>query len=219
MVCRIKRLSRIEANLKSSDYNYEATDIQDCQLVKGFQPPDHSLVCKEDPDIIEYHLPSGFRRIPITTCKGGDEYDKRQKATPCPGHEGEFARKHSISGLGLFFAIIIPLAAAAAVGYWAYYKWDGKFGQIRLGDTGSSINRESPWISYPIAVLAAIVAVAGAIPLLAMSLWRSARGYLPIGGQRTYASRSSFAARRGDYVGVVEDEDELLGVDDEEEDV
>jgi hypothetical protein len=39
--------------------------------------------------------------------------------------------------------------------------------------------------------------------------------------QRPYASRGAFAARRGDYVGVVDDEDELLGaeeIDGDEED-
>ena len=41
------------------------------------------------------------------------------------------------------------------------------------------------------------------------------------GTQRPYASRGAFAARRGDYVGVVDDEDELLGteeIDGDEED-
>ena len=130
----------------------------------------------------------------------------------------EFDKSHGITGAALFFAIVIPLSVATAVGYWVYYKWDGKFGQIRLGDGAPSLNQDSPFVTYPIAVLAGIVAVAKALPLLAMSVWRSARGYVPVGGggQRTYASRQSFAARRGDYVGVVEDEDELLGADDEE---
>ena len=72
----------------------------------------------------------------------------------------------------------------------------------------------------PIAIIAGVVAIAQALPLLATSLWRSASGHLRIGrgGQRPYASRGSFAARRGDYAHVVDDEDELLGIDEDEED-
>lgn len=43
---------------------------------------------------------------------------------------------------------------------------------------------------------------------------------MPVGRGGAYTSRGNFAARRGEYSGVVEDEDELLGADDEgEEDV
>lgn len=78
----------------------------------------------------------------------------------------------------------------------------------------------------PIAVIAGVVAIAKALPLLASSLWRNASGYVRLGRgrgyQRPYASRGSFAARRGDYAHVVDDEDELLGRDegeDEEDEV
>jgi hypothetical protein len=75
-----------------------------------------------------------------------------------------------------------------------------------------------------------VVAVARATPLLVMSLWRSAKGYVPVGGSGSrgrfgvgggsgpYRSRDAFANRRQDYSQVVED-DELLGEDDEEGDV
>jgi hypothetical protein len=122
----------------------------------------------------------------------------------------------------LFFAILIPIGLAAMGGYYAYSKWDGKFGQIRLGeDAGSSggiFSRASLLITIPIAIIAGTVAVVRALPLLATSLWRSARGYIRLpgrmGGPRPYASRGAFAARRGDYAGIVADEDELLGTDD-----
>lgn len=128
--------------------------------------------------------------------------------------------------MGLFFAIVTPIVAAAGVGYFVYTRWDGKFGQIRLGENmGSSegwLSRDSPLITVPVAAIAGIVAVAQALPLLATSLWRSASGYLRPGRgrgyQRPYATRGSFAARRGDYAHVVDDEDELLGTDDLEED-
>lgn len=204
-----------------------------CGLVPGFQPPDHSLSCKKDPNQVEFWEPTGYRRIPQSTCEGGLELDKVQPR-PCPNKEEEFERKHGISGIGLFFAIIIPIAAASAFGYFVYTRWDGKFGQIRLGETGGGGNfgggasglgglftRDSLLVAIPVTIIAGAVAAAQALPLLAMSLWRSVSGVVRARGrgyQRPYATRSSFASRRGDYTHVVDDEDELLGVDDIEDD-
>lgn len=185
--------------------------------------PDAMAICKEDPDRIEYWEPTGYRRIPQTTCVDGSKYDQIV-SKPCPSKEEEYRKKHGISGAGLFFAIVIPVLVAGAAGYFVYTKWDGKFGQIRLGEsTGTSqslLSRDSLLVTVPIAVIAGIVAVARAIPLLLTSLWRSASGYAQIGRGRShgysrpYSSRGSFAARRGDYASVVDDEDELLGVED-----
>lgn len=74
-------------------------------------------------------------------------------------------------------------------------------------------------VTVPIALIAGVVAIAKALPLLVSSLWRSVSGYVRVGrgGGRPYASRGSFAARRGDYAHVVDDEDELLGVDEAED--
>lgn len=181
-------------------------------------------VCRENPDAIEYWEPTGYRRIPLTTCEGGLNLD-RIVSKPCPNKEEEYQKKHGISKAGLFFAIVTPICAAVGIGYYVYTRWDSKFGQIRLGESvGTSdglLSRDSPLIIAPIAVIAGIVAVVRALPLLATSLWRSASGYLRIGRgrgyQRPYASRGSFAARRGDYTSVMEDEDELLGVEDADE--
>lgn len=71
-------------------------------------------------------------------------------------------------------------------------------------------------------MVAGVVAVITALPLLVSSLWRSVSGYVRVPGgassRRPYSSRDSFAARRNDYTGVVEDEDELLGTDDFDDD-
>lgn len=143
---------------------------------------------------------------------------------PCPGKEKEYKKKHSISGIGLFFAIVTPIAMASAAGYYVYTRWDGKFGQIRLGeDIGGReaiLSRDSPLVAVPIAIIAGVVAVLKALPLLAISLWRSSSSFIRTRRDRAYsrpyASRGSFAARRGDYTSVVDDEDELLGVEDGE---
>lgn len=124
--------------------------------------------------------------------------------------------------MGLFFAIVTPIAVAAAAGYYVYSRWNVKFGEIRLGEepgsAGGLFSRDFRLIEIPIAIIAGIVAIAKALPLLATSMWRSASGYIRLGRgrgyQRPYLSRASFAARRGDYTSVVEDEDELLGVED-----
>lgn len=223
------------ANDVDSDYNYERLGDGTCQLVAGLQPADHAAVCKEDPNRIEYFEPTGYRRIPLTTCQGGNEFDKL-KSLPCPGHEADYDQKHGISGVGLFFAIVVPFAAAGAIGYYAWTHWRHKlsgFGQIRLGESmgnSSLADRNSPLITVPVAVIAGAWAVSKATPLLAMSFWRSLKGYMPVGGGRgggwmgrtsgPYTSRGAFSARRPDYSHVVADEDELLGDDlDDGEDV
>lgn len=127
------------------------------------------------------------------------------------------------------------------MGWWAWERVQSGegfgFGQIRLGEdyasrgASSLFERDSPLIAIPVTIIAGTIAVTKALPLLAMSFWRSAKGYLPVGGGaqsrgrfgasgaagQPYASRGAFAARRGEYIGVVEDEDELLGEDEFEE--
>ncbi|KAF2756754.1 glycosyl hydrolase [Pseudovirgaria hyperparasitica] len=198
------------------DYNYERQNDGSCLLVEGLSPSDPKDVC-QDKDVVEYHTVTGYRKVPISTCEGGR--DLRAETLPCPGHEEEYNEKHGTSGFVIFLAIVLPITAAAGVGYWVYQNWDGKFGRIRLGDGYSSFDSNSPWISWPIAAVSGLIAVLATIPLLVGSLWRSAssrfgggRGY----GSRTYTSRASFG--RGDYAIVDPDEGELLG-DDSDEDV
>ncbi|KAL2005236.1 hypothetical protein VTN00DRAFT_2446 [Thermoascus crustaceus] len=206
------------------DYNYEPQSDGSCALVPGLPKPDAMEVCRKDPDAIEYWEPTGYRRIPLTTCQGGLSLD-HIVSKPCPSKEKQYQEKHGVSGVGLFFAIVTPIAVAAGAGYYVYNKWDGKFGQIRLGENAGTsegiFSRDSPLITVPIAIIAGSVAVVKALPLLAMSLCRSVSGYVRLpgrgafgrGSQRPYASRGAFAARRGDYTSVVDDEDELLGAE------
>ncbi|KAL5333603.1 hypothetical protein BJX70DRAFT_380489 [Aspergillus crustosus] len=212
------------------DYNYERQNDGSCALVPGLEPEDAAAYCAANPDAIEFWEITGYRRIPQTTCEDGKNLDHRV-SRPCPGRQEEFDQKHGIGGVGLFFAIVTPIVVGGGVGYYLFTRWDGKFGQIRLGETSAGsqgiLSRDSLLISVPITIIAGIVAVAQALPLLATSLWRSASGYMRIGRSRNYprpyASRASFASRRGDYSSVVDDEDELLGVEeadgDEDEDI
>ena len=196
--------------------------------------------CAAHPDAIEYYEPTGLRRIPLSTCVGGTEYDKQSQPQKCPGHEKEYDEKHRTSGVAIFFAVTIPIAIASAAGWWVWRNWNGKFGQIRLGEQGSSaFDSDQPWVKYPIIALSAVVAVIGALPVVATSIWRTARGAadkwglggsggrgawsrlgssgLANGGTRRFTTRDSFARGSGDYAIVDEDEGELLGEDSDEE--
>ncbi|KAM7222639.1 hypothetical protein V8F06_002133 [Rhypophila decipiens] len=219
------------------DYNFELDSHGQCKLVQGHAPLDAATWCKAHPDVVEYYEPTGYRRVPLTTCVDGQELDKVGIPVACEGHREEFERKHRTSGLAIFFAIVIPIAAAAAVGWYVYRNWNGKFGAIRLGEQGSSaFDSDKPWVKYPVIALSAVVAVVVALPVVVGSIWRFGKGVaerfgiggggsrggwssLSNGGRTArYTTRDSFARGRGDYAAVDDDEGELLG-DDSDEDV
>lgn len=157
--------------------------------------------------------------------------DKTTESFSCPGKEKQFEKAHAVSGVAIFFAIVIPIGMAAAAGWWVFRNWSGKFGQIRLGDGGSTFDSESPIIKYPVIAIAAAAAVITALPLIASSIWRSASSvferfsgsggpsysWLGNGTPRRFTTRDSFARGRGDYAVADEDEGELLGDDSDEE--
>ncbi|CCT62321.1 related to carboxypeptidase Y-sorting protein PEP1 precursor [Fusarium fujikuroi IMI 58289] len=187
-------------------YNFELDNHGQCTLV-----PDHDALsgeewCKQHPNETSYFDPTGYRRIPLTTCEGGQELDKTSTEHACAGHEEDFARK-------------------PAFGWYAWRNWSGKFGQIRLGDNSATFDSEQPWIKYPVIAISALAAVVAALPLVLTSIWRSATGvYERVsnrsrGGNwsRRYTTRDSFARGRGDYSMVDDDEGELLGEESDEE--
>jgi hypothetical protein len=210
-----------------------------CSLVQGLPPPDPVAWCAKHPDEIEYHEPTGYRRIPLTTCVGGREYDKESPVRPCKGHEDEFERKHAASPLAIILAVCAPVALAGAVGWYVWRHWNGKFGQIRLGEDGAAaFDSDRPWIKYPVIALSAVVAVVGALPVVAAAVWRTARGAAErwgLGGDagggrgawsrlngsgasaRRFTTRDSFARGSGDYDVIDDDEGELLGEDSDDD--
>lgn len=192
----------------SSDYNYQRAVDGSCQLVAGQAPPDHSMQCKNDPGLVEYFEPTGYRRIPLTTCQGGKQLDM-STAHPCPGKEEEFNERRGLHGFALLCVIFFPIAAAAAIGYYIYRRSEGKFGQIRLGEESS----ESPFLHYPVVVLSAIIAVALTLPQIARSGYTSIRNLFT--RNRRFTSRSSFTRRA--YAPVSADES-LLGDSEDEDD-
>ena len=210
------------------DYNYERQSDGSCKLVEGLNPPNPQEVCKNE-DAYQYFEITGYRRIPLTTCQHGKELDYTSATHTCPGKEREYAEHHGISGIGLFFAVVLPIATAAGIGFWVWKNWDGKFGRIRLNDGGGPLgtatgygafDRDAPWIKVPVMAVSGIVAVLAAVPLVVGSLWNlvSTRfGRSRAGSSRPFTSRSSFQRGRGDYAAVGDDEGELLGEDSDED--
>jgi hypothetical protein len=90
-------------------------------------------MCAADPDLEEYYEVTGYRKLATSTCSGGRELDQSEPH-PCSGYEDEFEKKHRASGVAIFFAIVIPVAVAAGVGYWVWTNYASKIGQIRLGE-------------------------------------------------------------------------------------
>ncbi|KAB5580459.1 hypothetical protein GE09DRAFT_1198764 [Coniochaeta sp. 2T2.1] len=217
------------------DYNYELDAFGACHLVDGLKPLSREEWCKKHPDATEYWEPTGYRRLPLTTCQNGQEFDKLSVSSPCPGKEEDYERRHrGPGGFVLFLAIVVPFAAAGAIGWYVWRNWTGTFGQIRLGEQPSSgvgglLDSDKPWVRYPVIAISALVAVAGAIPLVVAAVWRTASGafggtgsrgpwYSRLGGgSRRFTTRDSFARGRGDYAVVDDDEGELLGEDSDEE--
>jgi len=171
--------------------------------------------------LTSYYLPTGYRRTPLDTCTGGQELEYTAEERPCPNHEDDFEREQREKGLGgfAFFVLVfvLPVSVAAGVGWWVWRNWDGKFGRIRLGDSGSAFDADRPWIAWPIMGFSAVVAVIAALSMLISSAWRGVSGLFGRGrGSGRYTSRSDFQ-RGGRYAVVDPDEDELLGEDEDEE--
>lgn len=55
-------------------------------------------------------------------------------ARPCPGKEGEFEKKRGLGGFAILMIVVACFGAAGAAGAWVWKNWEGKWGQIRLGE-------------------------------------------------------------------------------------
>lgn len=217
--------------MNCSAFNYELDAHGQCKLVAGLEPMSGKDWCAKNANETSWFEPTGYRRVPLSTCQGGRELDKTSTEHPCEGHEDEFERRRRTSGVAIFLAVVVPFAVAGAVGWWVYRNWDGKFGQIRLGEQSSTFDSDRAWVKYPVMAVSAVAAVVAALPLIGASLWRSAAarydrvrggegrgggGWFPSGGPRRFTTRDSFARGRGDYA-AVDDEGELLGDESDEE--
>ncbi|KAG4303712.1 hypothetical protein PCK1_000230 [Pneumocystis canis] len=202
-----KRKNQIDINILfqkiHSDYNYERVSDGSCQLVKGLKPLDHLEECKKY-NLLEYFEPTGYRRIPLTTCQGGKELDKSITSFPCPGKESEYNKlKKGLRGGWLFLVILSPFIVIIFGSYciWILYK-DRFLGQIRLGED----EIPSGWIQYPIILTNKITTL--------FFMISSIINYITIritsifSGFRGFNTRNSFS--RGDYSILLPNSPELL---------
>lgn len=122
------------------DYNYYKAKDGTCKLVEGLSPQAPEDVCKLDSDLIEFSEPTGYRKIPLSTCQGGLTLDVTRDKYPCPGKEREFKQKYGVSGKSFFQIFSFFFMAFIIFGYIVYdrgIRRNGgfaRFGEIRLGD-------------------------------------------------------------------------------------
>lgn len=122
------------------DYNYYRDRDDTCKLVKGLNPSDHKKeMCKNNQ--FQYFEPTGYRKIPLSTCEGGKQFDSFIPK-PCPGKTKQF-NKHYGREVGFFTFILIfglPFMIFVFVTWFVYdrgIRRNGgfkQFGLIRLDD-------------------------------------------------------------------------------------
>ncbi|CCE93369.1 uncharacterized protein TDEL_0F05580 [Torulaspora delbrueckii] len=121
------------------DYNFQKANDGTCKLVEGLTPAGPTDICKKS-DAIEFYEPSGYRKIPLSTCAGGLKLDTASDPQPCPGKEDEFKKIHIVRGfpfLSLFFVFFAIFVLVAWFVYIRGIRRNGgfaRFGEIRLGD-------------------------------------------------------------------------------------
>ncbi|CCH58669.1 hypothetical protein TBLA_0A08800 [Henningerozyma blattae CBS 6284] len=131
------------------DYNFYKAKDGTCKLVEGLDKQEASNICRKTPELIEYFEPSGYRKIPLSTCQGGLKLDKFSDPLPCPGKMKEFRKKYSVEGSFFFIVWFIPFVFFLACAWFLYdrgIRRNGgfaRFGEIRLGDDDLIENNET----------------------------------------------------------------------------
>ncbi|ANB12962.1 Pep1p [Sugiyamaella lignohabitans] len=197
------------------DFNYYAANDGTCQLVPGFSPPDHKAVCTEMPGTIEYWEPTGYRRVPLSTCDGGSEFD-RVVSHPCPGEEDRYDRKHGgLGGFALFVVVMLPIGMALVIGYIVWDHFQKRYGQIRLG---AEDDDQPAVLRYAVISVAAVIAFVSVIPTFAKAAFENITSRLSGSRQGIrFTTRSSLSRNNQRYSPVdIEESGELLGEDDDD---
>lgn len=157
------------------DYNYFRDTDDTCKLVAGLSPTDRqNEYCKKE-NAFEYLVPTGYRKIPLSTCVGGKSFDSWD-SKPCPGKEKEFNKHYGkeLSGTKALLVLIIPLFVFLFSVWFVYdrgIRRNGGFkrlGQIRLDtedDDFQPIENNAVDVVVNKIVSGGIFAVAGGIAL------------------------------------------------------
>lgn len=96
------------------DYNYIKAKDGVCEIVDKSLGDDRKVQCVND--AVAWHVNTGYRKIAIDTCEGGEVLDA-PRLHPCPGKEEEFHRLygHQNSGSSSFFAILFYIVLAIVI--------------------------------------------------------------------------------------------------------
>lgn len=127
------------------DYNFQKANDGTCKLVEGLSPAPASDICRKNPELIEFSEQTGYRKIPLSTCKGGLKLDTSSDFYPCPGKEVEFNEKHGIKGRSFLLIFFVPFIAFSVCLWFVYdrgIRRNGgfaRFGEIRLGEENQFI--------------------------------------------------------------------------------
>ncbi|VEU19576.1 DEKNAAC100867 [Brettanomyces naardenensis] len=204
------------------DYNFEMASDGTCKLIKGLSSRDNSAVCSRDDKVLEYWEPTGYRRIPLSTCDGGLELDK-WVSHPCPGKEKDYKKNHDIAidGVSSFLIVIIPLVAFLAMAAFVYDKGirrNGgfqRFGEIRLDDDDNLhlVEENSTDKIVNKIVMAGVYAFSFGTVIVRQISAFFRRGVLGVRGENVTSASSFFNDRIVDN-----DEDSLFRYADDEDD-
>lgn len=201
------------------DFNYFRDTDGTCKLVSGLSAADRMSEMCSKPGTFEYFEPTGYRKIPLSTCVGGKQFDAL-KARACPGHEKEFNEAHGrdVGSGKLFILIFIPLVVFFGTIFFVYdrgIRRNGGFlrlGQIRLDDEDSfnPIEENSVDVAVNRTVRGAIVLVAGTYAVL-KTIRRIDRAMF----DKIASVLLGYRPGERNYVRVPDEEDELFGTFDE----
>lgn len=121
------------------DYNYYRDKDNTCKLVKGLTPESRKKEMCDKDGAFQYFKPTGYRKIPLSTCVGGKGFDSWD-AQPCPGKEKEFNEYYGrgINKSNIWLVLGIPIFVLLFTTWFVYdrgIRRNGgfaRFGQIRL---------------------------------------------------------------------------------------
>lgn len=201
------------------DYNYVKSEDGTCKLIEGLQPEDHSQVCKANKNVFEYFEPTGYRKIPLSTCQGGQEFDK-WNPVPCPGKEKEFNKEHGgeLTPTSLFFVVFIPLFVFVFVTWFVYdrgIRRNGgfaRFGEIRLGEDDDLIENNTTdkvvntIVRGGVTVIAVVIATFKLLRILDNQLINKVKNVFSRGHSRLSTRGAGYTSvHAGDFVDHDED--------------
>jgi photosystem II stability/assembly factor-like uncharacterized protein len=218
------------------DFNYIRSNDGTCKLIHGLNPKDASEICKVDPNAVEYFEPTGYRRVPMSTCEGGQEFDK-VTPKPCKGKESEFLDRHGgkVSGFSLVLVILLPIFVFIFVLWFVYdrgIRRNGgfqRFGEIRLGDENDLIENNktdvvvNKIVRGGITIIAGIIATYKMIKLADRAVLDSVKGLFSRAFTRNRSGEGYSSVSRGfadddieeDILNQAIDDDDYLDDDDD----